>query len=81
MSLQITLSYSTSGKQPMFIRVVYLAQLSAANKHCLLKYGWNVVTSHLEMPVVIVCDPNDIHDSTTTMFVACEMAGINGIQK
>ena len=36
------------------------------------------MTSHLAMSVVIVCEPNDMHDSTTTMFVTCEMAGING---
>ena len=44
MSLQITLG----GKQLTFVRVVYLAQLSAANK-----YGWNLVTSHPAIPVLV----------------------------
>ena len=57
-------------------------QLSAASMHQFLKlkYRWSVVTSHLPTPVVIVREPNDMHNSTTTMFVACEMASINGIQ-
>ena len=47
--------------------------------------GTHFVTNHRlfkrTLYVSIVCEPNDMHYSATTMFVACEMVGINQIQK